>query len=78
MLMDSERPTKIVYRSPEPVLSPEGKDEREGIVRNVVFPTAVDQREDGRLDVYYGMADSRIGVACTDTPQQISGDEREQ
>jgi len=32
-------------------------------VPRVVFPTGVDAREDGALDVYYGMADSRIGVA---------------
>jgi beta-1,2-mannobiose phosphorylase / 1,2-beta-oligomannan phosphorylase len=34
-----------------------------GIVPNVVFPTALDERADGTADVYYGMADSRIGVA---------------
>jgi len=32
------------------------------MVGNVVFPTAA-QRRDGGVDVYYGMADSRIGVA---------------
>ena len=32
------------------------------MVNNVVFPTAVDERGGG-LDVYYGMADSRIGCA---------------
>ena len=31
----------------------------------MVFPTGVDVRGDGALDVYYGMADSRIGVART-------------
>ena len=66
LVLDAERPTKIIYRSPEPVLAPDGHLEREGIVANVVFPTAVDVREEGRLDVYYGMADSRIGVARTD------------
>ena len=29
----------------------------------VVFPTGVDTWADGTLDVYYGMADTRIGVA---------------
>jgi predicted GH43/DUF377 family glycosyl hydrolase len=32
------------------------------VVGNVVFPTAVEERGGG-LDVYYGMADSRIGCA---------------
>jgi predicted GH43/DUF377 family glycosyl hydrolase len=37
--------------------------ESEGVVPSVVFPTGLDARPDGQLDVYYGMADSRIGVA---------------
>jgi predicted GH43/DUF377 family glycosyl hydrolase len=65
MVLDHERPTRILYRSPQPVLEPEEQREQYGIVPNVVFPTAVDQRENGRLDVYYGMADSRIGAATT-------------
>jgi len=65
-------PVAIRYRSPEPVLSPELSKEREGIVPNVVFPTAIDRRDDlglpDRFDVYYGMADSCIGVARLDLP----------
>jgi predicted GH43/DUF377 family glycosyl hydrolase len=37
----------------------------------VVFPTAIDLRDHERLDVYYGMADSRIGVATTSVPEQL-------
>jgi predicted GH43/DUF377 family glycosyl hydrolase len=41
-----------------------------GTVENVVFPTGVDRRDDlgkpGRFDVYYGMADDRIGAARFD------------
>ncbi|MGH2449381.1 MAG: glycoside hydrolase family 130 protein [Chloroflexota bacterium] len=65
MLLDFERPTTILYRSRQPVLRPEESDERFGIVPNVVFPTGVDRPQPGILDVYYGMADSRIGVART-------------
>lgn len=72
MVLDAERPTTILYRSPIPVLEPEETDEQEGIVPNVVFPTAIDCREDQRLDVYYGMADSRIGVASTTIPEKLS------
>lgn len=78
LVMDRKRPTTIVFRSPQPVLQPQGEDEVEGVVRNVVFPTAIDRRDESRLDIYYGMADSRIGVACTDTPQQLRGDEKDQ
>ena len=72
MLLDEKMPDLIRYRSPEPVLAPDVVAEREGLVPNVVFPTAMDRRDDlglpSRFDVYYGMADSRIGVARLDVP----------
>jgi predicted GH43/DUF377 family glycosyl hydrolase len=62
VIHDLHRPDIVRYRSPEPLFSPETVDERRGMVNNVVFPTAIDQRPEPRdYDVYYGMADSRIG-----------------
>jgi beta-1,2-mannobiose phosphorylase / 1,2-beta-oligomannan phosphorylase len=52
----------VLARTPEPIFGPDTPEERVGMVGNVVFPTAVDERSGG-LDVYYGMADSRIGCA---------------
>ena len=50
-------------------------DERDGAVANVVFPTGIDRRDDlgtpDRFDVYYGMADNRIGVARLDLPERL-------
>jgi len=63
MVLDVDNPRWILYRSAEPVLSPEADEEKEGIVPNVVFPTGIDVRDGTRADVYYGMADSCIGVA---------------
>ncbi|HTX57710.1 MAG TPA: hypothetical protein VMD47_11485 [Candidatus Acidoferrales bacterium] len=66
VIHELERPDRIIYRSPHPVLVPETPQEREGVVDNVVFPTAIDPRVDlGRrvFDVYYGMADYAIGAA---------------
>lgn len=63
MVLDMNDPRKLIYRSTEPILQPEADEERRGVVPNVVFPTGVDLREDGRIDVYYGMADAAIGVA---------------
>jgi beta-1,2-mannobiose phosphorylase / 1,2-beta-oligomannan phosphorylase len=54
--------TRVVHRSPEPLLTPDAPGEREGIVDNVVFPTAIEPAEGGAW-VFYGMADARIGVA---------------
>ncbi len=73
ILLDINDPRKIVYRSTEPILIPEADEERSGIVPNVVFPTGIDVRESGRVDVYYGMADAAIGVARIDIPKQLVG-----
>jgi len=62
LLLDASDPGRVIARTAEPLLAPETDDERSGIVPNVVFPTAIEQI-DGRLFVFYGMADSKIGVA---------------
>jgi predicted GH43/DUF377 family glycosyl hydrolase len=66
---DYERPHIVRYRSPQPVFVPETADERRGIVNDVVFPTAIDLPPGApprEFEVYYGMADSRIGRVRVD------------
>lgn len=66
VLHDIERPDKVLYRSPSPLITPDSDLERHGVVDNVVFPTGIDPRPDlGErvFDVYYGMADYTIGAA---------------
>ncbi|WP_433183049.1 glycoside hydrolase family 130 protein [Actinoallomurus sp. CA-150999] len=65
MLLDQADPGHVLARTAEPILSPETADERDGIVPNVVFPTAIEE-VDGLHYVFYGMADSKIGVARLD------------
>ena len=76
LVLDQRDPRLILYRSPATILAPELQHEREGAVADVVFPTGVDRRSDlglpNRIEVYYGMADSRIGVARLDVPVQPS------
>lgn len=68
MVLHADDVTQLVSRTAQPLLEPTTADERVGIVPNVIFPTAMDRRGDD-FDVYYGMADSRIGVArLTVTP----------
>lgn len=71
LVLDRDDPTKILYRSPEPILEPSTQGETVGLVNNVVFPTALDVRDDDRIDVYYGMADSRIGAGRLVVPQTL-------
>jgi beta-1,2-mannobiose phosphorylase / 1,2-beta-oligomannan phosphorylase len=66
MLHDLERPDIVLYRSPQPILTPESRRERRGIVDNVVFPSGIDPRPDlgdRTYDIYYGMGDYSIGAA---------------
>lgn len=62
MILDADDPSRVIARTPEPLLVPETADETDGTVANVVFPTAIEPADDG-WNVFYGMADSRIGVA---------------
>jgi predicted GH43/DUF377 family glycosyl hydrolase len=75
MVLSKEHPRVILYRTAEPVLTPALPQERSGTVANVVFPTGIDRRDDlgspDRFDVYYGMADNRIGVARLDVPDLL-------
>ena len=75
MVLSKEHPQMIRYRSAEPVLTPVLPQERQGTIANVVFPTGIDRRDDlgspDRFDVYYGMADNRIGVACLDVADSL-------
>jgi predicted GH43/DUF377 family glycosyl hydrolase len=81
MVLSEKQPCVIRYRSPEPVLTPDLPQELWGTVANVVFPTGIDRRDDlgkpDRFDVYYGMADSRIGVARLDVPELLPAGARD-
>ncbi|CAN5810471.1 glycosidase [soil metagenome] len=75
MILSESHPRRILYRSQQPILTPTVSEERVGVVSNVVFPTGIDRRDDrgGRecFDVYYGMADSRVGVARLILPEHL-------
>jgi predicted GH43/DUF377 family glycosyl hydrolase len=75
MVLSKDHPQLIRYRSADPVMTPTLPQERDGTVANVVFPTGIDRRDDlgsrDRFDVYYGMADSRIGVARMNVPEYL-------
>jgi len=76
VIHDLQRPNRILYRSPHPVLEPEERSEVRGMVDNVVFPTGLDPRPDlgARVfDFYYGMADYSIGSArlTVEEPEEL-------
>jgi predicted GH43/DUF377 family glycosyl hydrolase len=75
MILDRDKPHHVLYRSPEPVLFPTLPEELLGTVDGVVFPTGIDRRGDigqfDRFDIYYGMADNRVGVATLTVPDDL-------
>jgi predicted GH43/DUF377 family glycosyl hydrolase len=73
IVLDGDNVRTTRYRSPRPILAPEQEGERIGIVPNVVFPTGLDMPGADLIDVYYGMADARIGVARLTLPTTLPG-----
>lgn len=71
MFLDTYDPTKILYRSNEPVFEPEADYEKYGFIPNVVFTCGAVEK-DGQYFVYYGAADQVIGVATIEKEKVLS------
>ncbi|MFC1543453.1 glycoside hydrolase family 130 protein [Candidatus Neomarinimicrobiota bacterium] len=79
-LLDLNDPSIVVKRCDIPLLSPREEYERVGDVGNVVFPCGAIVEPDGEIKVYYGGADTCIGVATakiTDIAEYINGQDME-
>jgi len=76
LIIRRENDKLLQYRSSAPVLIPELGEETLGTVDNVVFPTGIDDRGGGVLDVYYGMADKYIGVVRMWLPETLEYEPR--
>lgn len=63
LLLDLIDPTKVIFRSPAPILAPTATYENEGAKRGVVYACGAVTHDD-RLTVYYGGSDS---VICSAT-----------
>lgn len=71
VILDKDEPSRVKYRSSTYVLTPEEWYEERGFVPNVVFPcAALADAESGRIAIYYGAADTYVGLAYT-TVQEI-------
>ncbi len=65
-ILDKDEPSKVKYRCKNFVLTPEEWYEEKGFVSNVIFPCAtITDAETGRIAIYYGAADTHVGVAYT-------------
>ena len=65
-ILDRDEPSRVLYRCGNFLLTPEMWYEERGFVPNVCFPCAsLQDRETGRIAIYYGCADSYVGLAFT-------------
>lgn len=62
LLLDSDDPTKILAKSPVPLLEPVAPYEREGFFGNVVFTCGALVRDE-TLHIWYGAADECVALA---------------
>jgi beta-1,4-mannooligosaccharide/beta-1,4-mannosyl-N-acetylglucosamine phosphorylase len=61
-ILDINDPSKVLFRTQPYLLAPAEQYELAGDVPNVVFPCAA-LCDDGKVVVYYGAADTAVGVA---------------
>jgi predicted GH43/DUF377 family glycosyl hydrolase len=62
VLLDPKDPTIVLARTADPIFEPQETYEKIGVVNNVVFPCGM-TLDKGLLYVYYGGADTVVGVA---------------
>jgi len=70
-LLDAEKPHRVLKRSRGPLMAPKTDFETTGFVPNVVFPTGI-IIENTIVTIYYGAADTVIGMAKFSLPEILS------
>ena len=71
-ILDRDEPSKVLHRCNTFLLTPEEWYEERGFVPNVCFPCATLQdAATGRIAVYYGAADSYVGLAFTTADEVV-------
>lgn len=72
-LLDLENPKQVLRRSDEWIFGPRELYEKEGDVRDVVFPCGwVFDRTSGKIKLYYGAADTCIALAVASLEDVLS------
>jgi len=71
-LLDLDKPSKVLYRCKDFILTPEAPYETTGFVDNVVFPcAALCDADTGRIAMYCGAADTYVSVAYADMDELV-------
>ena len=71
-LLDIDKPSKVLYRCKDYILTPEAPYETTGFVDNVVFPcAALCDADTGRIAMYCGAADTYVSVAYAQVDELV-------
>lgn len=71
VLLDLHDPARVISRTAEPIMKPLKDWEREGWINNVIFSCGQIVRN-GKVYIYYGGADSAVGVATISLDNLLS------
>lgn len=71
LLLDPDDPTRVIARSPAPILEPTEPYERMGLFNDTVFSCGHVDLGGGRIRMYYGAADSIVGAADFDVNEIV-------
>lgn len=71
LLLDADDPTRVLARSPRPIIAPEEEYERNGIFNDTIFPCGHLDLGGGRIRLYYGAADSVLAAADFDVAEIV-------
>jgi beta-1,2-mannobiose phosphorylase / 1,2-beta-oligomannan phosphorylase len=72
LLLDLNDPREIVGRTKGPIMVPEETYEKYGMVPNIVFPSGALLQKNGRIDLYYGAADTVCARASLNLDDLLS------
>ena len=61
-ILDKDDPTKVLYKTADPIMIPQEDYELQGMVPNVIFPSGC-LLENDFLYIYYGAADTSVAIA---------------
>jgi len=71
-ILDGNNPTTILARGNIPILSPRELNERVGDVQNMIYSVGALVDQAGKMEIYYGSANSEICVAYTTVDKVIT------
>ncbi len=72
LLLDADDPTRVLARSPRPILAPEEQYERNGLFNDTIFSCGHLDLGGGRIRLYYGAADSVLAAADFDVREIVA------